>query len=152
MTFIKATNQHILYFLLKGNLWMTINHAKQNMPPSIHLLKQHTSNIFLSKSCTQNTVPYNPFSEKIESGIFQPNFFGPLQWYQPKYYHNWGHLPQLKHLMVTSGGIVEVDAPEEQNTWKTNDIQKWPRRRLWRQIDQIATLIQRCCCCCCCSS
>jgi len=23
-----------------------------------------------------------------------------------------GHLPQLKHLMVTSGGIMEVDAPE----------------------------------------
>jgi len=27
--------------------------------------------------------------------------------------HPGSHLPQLKHLMVTSGGIVEVDAPEE---------------------------------------
>lgn len=32
--------------------------------------------------------------------------------------HPGSHLPQLKHLMVTSGGIMEVDAPEEHRSDK----------------------------------
>ena len=117
---------HILYFILKGDLWMTINHAKQNMSPSIQFIETtHQQYNFLVNPAHKTRFPTIHFLKTLRVASSSATSLGFSQW---STYHNWGHLPQLKHLMVTSGGIVEVDAPEEQNTWKTNDIQKWPRR------------------------
>ena len=58
-------------------------------PLQSNLLKKNTPAIyFFSKSCTQNRVPYNPFSD----GIFQPNFFGLLPMI---------NLPQLRSFATT---------------------------------------------------